>query len=272
MQFRTLIILLIALVIIVPVASYGAYHYYLQPKLTVIKQGDNVTLWYYGYIVVDGNPLIFDTNIANVANNNTTYIKAPDFSYHPPFKVLNDTVGSGSMIKGFDSGLVGMAKGESGIITIQPSQGYGLENTSLIHRHSINGSVPAYQLLNYSAFRAEFGVFPNAGETLTSPIYGWSVHVLSFNGWYAQIENEPVVGGQYYPYETTKGFSIVTQNITGSGNNTTIDYYTNVVNGTILNSGSYISAVTGSYYCINDNSYLVGKTLYFYVEIVTVKA
>ncbi|MCL4447424.1 MAG: FKBP-type peptidyl-prolyl cis-trans isomerase [Candidatus Thermoplasmatota archaeon] len=271
MQFRTLIILLIALVIIVPVASYGAYHY-VQPRLNVIKQGDNVSLWYYGYIVIDGTPLIFDTNMASIASNNSSYPKAPDFTYHPPFTVLNDTVGSGSMIKGFDNGLVGMAKGQSGVITVSPSLGYGLENTSKITKHSINGSVPAYQVMNYTAFRAEFGVFPNQGETLKNPEYGWSVYVMSFNGWYTQIENEPVVGGQYFPYNSTYGFSIVVKNITGSGNNTTIDYYTSIVNGTMLTSSSYVSAVTGSYYYVNGNSYLAGKTLYFYVQIVTVKS
>ncbi|MCL5929866.1 MAG: FKBP-type peptidyl-prolyl cis-trans isomerase [Candidatus Thermoplasmatota archaeon] len=269
MQFRTLIILLIALVIVVPVASYGAYHY-LQPKLDVIKQGDNVSLWYYGYVIVDGTPLVFDTNMASIANNNTSYPKAPDFKYHPPFTVLNDTVGSGSMIKGFDDGLIGMAKGQSGVITVPPALGYGLENTSKITKHSIYGSVPMYQVLNYTAFKSEFGLSPFQGETLKSPVYGWSVYVVSFNGWYALIENEPAVGGQYFPYNSTKQFSIVAENITGTGNNTTIYYYTSVVNGTILSSSSYVSAVSGNYYYLNGNSYLVGKTLYFYVQIVTV--
>ncbi len=271
MQFRNLIILLIALVIIVPVASYGAYHY-IQPKLTVVKTGDNVTLWYYGYIIIDGNPQIFDTNMASIANNNTSYPKAPDFKYHPPFTVLNDTVGSGSMITGFDDGLVGMAKGQSGILTIPPSLGYGLENTSLITKHDINGSVPTYQLLNNSTFKAEFGVSPHQGETLRSPSYGWNVYVLSYNGWYVEIENEPSVGNQYYPYASSKGLSIIAENITGSGNNSSISYYTTVVNGTILSNTSYISGVTGSYYYINGNSYLAGKTLYFYVDIVPVKS
>lgn len=270
MQFRTLIILLIALVIIVPVASYGAYHY-VQPKLTVVKNGDNVTLWYYGYIVIDGNPLVFDTNIASIADNNTTYPKAPDFHYHPPFTVLNDTVGSGSMIKGFDQGIVGMAKGQSSTIAIPPALGYGLENTSKIHKYSLNGTVSTYQVLNYSTFKSEYGVFPNAGVTVKSPTYGWPVYVLSFNSWYVEIENEPTSGGQYYPYNNTQ-FSVISENITGSGNNSTISYHTNVVNGTMLNSSSYISGVSGNYYFVNNNSYLVGKTLYFYVTIVSVKS
>jgi FKBP-type peptidyl-prolyl cis-trans isomerase 2 len=270
MQFKTLIILLIALVIIVPVASYGAYSY-MQPKLTIIKQGDNVTLWYYGYITIDGNPLVFDTNMASIANNNVSYPKAPDFTYHPPFTVLNDTVGSGSMIKGFDNGLIGMAKGESGFITVLPSQGYGLENTSKITKHAINGTVPTYQLFNNTTFKAEFGVYPVQGQTLKSPTYGWNVYVLSYNGWYAEIENEPVVQGQYFPYSSVKGFSIVANDITGVGNSSTISFTTIVVNGTILSNSSYVSGVSDGYYYLNGNSYLAGKVLYFYVEIVTVK-
>ncbi|MCL4333678.1 MAG: FKBP-type peptidyl-prolyl cis-trans isomerase [Candidatus Thermoplasmatota archaeon] len=271
MQFKTLIILLIALAIVVPVASYGAYSY-MQPKLTIIKQGDNVTLWYYGYIVIDGNPLVFDTNMASIANNNTSYPKAPDFKYHPPFTVLNDTVGSGSMIKGFDDGLIGMAKGESGFITVLPSQGYGLENKSLITRHPINGTVPMYQIMNNTSFKAEFGVYPVQGETLRSPAYGWNVYVMSYNGWFAEIENEPVVQGQYYPYSSVKGFSIVADSISGMGNSTTISYTTVAINGTILSNSSYVSGISGGYYYLNGNSYLVGKTLYFYVDIVTVKS
>jgi FKBP-type peptidyl-prolyl cis-trans isomerase 2 len=270
MQFRTLIILLMVLVVVVPVTTYGVYHY-VQPTKNVIKLGDNVSLWYYGYIVIDGNALVFDTNMANVANNNTSYPKAADFTYHPPFRVLNDTVGSGSMIKGLDEGLLGMAEGQTGIITVPPSLGYGFENSSKIQKISINGSVPTYQEMSYSTFKATFNTFPDQGETLKSPIYGWNVYVMSFNSYYAYIENEPLVGGQYFPYNHTQGFSIVVNNITGSGNNSTIEYSTLAVNGTVLPSGSYISGVSNGFYYLNSNPYLAGKTLYFYVEIVSVK-
>lgn len=271
MQFRTLIILLIALVIIVPVASYVGYNHFL-PNERVVKVGDNVSVWYYGYIVIDGNPLIFDTNMANIANNNTSYPKAPDFKYHPPFTVLNDTVGSGSMIKGFDNGLVGMAKGQTGKFTISPAQGYGLENSSKIQKIMINGSTPAYQKMNYSTFEGRFNTSPAAGETIKSPTLGWNIYVISANGYYVVIENEPVQGGQYFPYNNSKGFSIIVRSISGNGLNSTIEYYASVVNGTLLPSGSYISGVSGGYYYLNSNSYLVGKTLFFYVDIVSVKS
>ncbi|MEM0127177.1 MAG: FKBP-type peptidyl-prolyl cis-trans isomerase [Thermoplasmatales archaeon] len=270
MQLRSLLIILMVLVVAIPVASYGGYNY-AQHRELVIKPGDNVSLWYYGYIIVNGNPLIFDTNMASVANNNVTYPKAPDFKYHPPFKPLNDTVGSGTMIKGFDDGLVGMAKGQTGIIVVPPAEGYGLENSSLIKKIPINGSVPVYQTMNYSAFTSIFNTSPVAGSFVRDPITGWDVYVISFNGYYANIENEAQVGYRYFPYKNITGFSILVQNITGSGKNSQINFTTLIINGTILPSGSYVSEISGGYYYLNSNPYLAGRTLYFYVDIISVR-
>ncbi|MEM0128006.1 MAG: FKBP-type peptidyl-prolyl cis-trans isomerase [Thermoplasmatales archaeon] len=271
MQFRTLIVILMVLVIAVPVAAYGSYSY-IQHKEIVIKPGDNVSLWYYGYIIVNGNPLVFDTNMASVANNNVTYIKAPDFKYHPPFTPLNDTVGSGTMIKGFDDGLIGMAKGQTGLITVSPSQGYGLENLSQIKKIPVNETVPVYETLNYSTFMSTFNTSPVAGALVRNPATGWYVYVISFNGYYANIENEPQIGQRYFPYENVTGFSILVQNITGSGKNSEIQFTMLLINGTILPSGSYISGISNGYYYLNSNPYLAGKTLYFYVDIISVKS
>lgn len=266
MNLKTLAIIIIALVIIVPSASYAGLQY-LEPKKEIIKDGSTVSLWYYGYIIIDGNPLIFDTNMQSIANNNTTYPKASDFTYHPPFTPLNDTVGSGSMIKGFENGLVGMAKGQTGIITVTPSLGYGLENTSLIYKVSINGSVSLYQKMNLSQFQSLYNTTPGAGEILKNPIYGWNVSILSSNSSSIYIENEPNIGSQYFPYNSTDGFSIFVENVTGSGSSSTINYYTSVTNGTIIGNSLYVSGVSDGYYYLNQNSYLVGKTLYFYVDI-----
>lgn len=269
MNFRTLIILLIALVIVVPVASYEGFHY-VEPKEQVVASGDNVSLWYYGYITINGNKLIFDTNMASVANNNTTYPKAPDFSYHPHFKVLNDTVGSGSLVKGFDNGLIGMAKGETSTIVVPPSLGYGLMNTSLIVKVPLAGTVSMYQQMNATDFQTEFKETPIVGETLKSPALGWDVYVMNVQGDTVKIQNQPVTGTQYFPYPNVKGFSIIDEKVTGTGMNTTINYYTSVANGTLLPIGAYVSEISGSYYYLNGNSYLVGRTLYFVVQVVTV--
>lgn len=269
MNSKTLAIIIIALVIIVPSASYGGLQY-LEPKKDVVAVGSNVSLWYYGYVIVNGNPLVFDTNMQSIANNNTSYPKAPDFTYHPPFTVLNDTVGSGGMIKGFDNGLVGMAKGQSGIITVAPSQGYGLTNQSLVHKVSLNGSVPMYQVLNYTQFTGIYNTTPLSGEVLNSPYYGWKVLILSYNSSTIFLQNEPVTGQQYFPFNTTKEFSIVVESTSGTGLNTMINYNTQVTIGAKLPNSFYVSSVSGGYYYLDSNSYLVGKTLYFYVDIVSI--
>jgi len=270
MQLKTLIIILIVLVIAVPTAAYSA-SVYMEPKEKIIKDGSQVSLWYYGYIMVDGTPLIFDTNMASVANNNLTYQKAPDFKYHPPFTPLNDTVGSGQMIKGFDNGLIGMAQGQSGLLVIPPSLGYGIENKSLIHKENTSGSVPVYQEFSLSQFQSLFNTTPGNGEILKSPIYGWEVTVLSYNGTTVFIENDPNAGQEYFPFSNVSGLGIEVSNITGSGSSTIINYYASVTNGTLLPDGAYISGVGPGYYYLNYNSYLVGRTLYFYVQIVSVK-
>jgi FKBP-type peptidyl-prolyl cis-trans isomerase 2 len=190
--------------------------------------------------------------MASVANNNTTYPKAPDFTYHPPFTPLNDTVGSGQMIKGFDQGLIGMAQGQSGIIVVPPNIGYGNINESLISKINISGYVK---------------VFPVNGELLTSPIYGWPVQVKSYNQYYVYIQNIPQIGVQYFPYQGISGFSIIPDSI---NSNNTISYYFAVTNGTILPNGAYISYVGSTYFELNKNPYLAGKTLYFYVDIIKV--
>lgn len=266
MDPKKLIILLIALVIIVPTAAYSVY-VLKEPKLRVVQNGSTVSLWYYGYIIIDGTSLIFDTNMASVANNNTTYPKAPDFTYHPPFTPLNDTVGSGQMIKGFDQGLIGMAQGQTGILVIPPNLGYGLENPNLISKVNLTGYVNIVQNLTFDQFSSIFHVFPVAGELLTSPIYGWQVEVISYNNYYVYIQNIPNIGEQYFPYSGISGFSIVP---TAINSNDTISYYFAVTNGTILPDGAYISYVGHSYFELNRNNYLAGKTLYFYVDILKV--
>lgn len=47
---------------------------------------------------------------------------------------LEFEIGSGQVIKGFDQGVLGMKKGEEKIITIPPSEGYGVHNPELLKK------------------------------------------------------------------------------------------------------------------------------------------
>lgn len=70
-----------------------------------INAGDTIAVDYTGKLE-DGN--VFDSSEG----------KAP----------LTFTVGSGMLIKGFDTAVIGMTKGESKTVTIPPEEGYGLRN------------------------------------------------------------------------------------------------------------------------------------------------
>ncbi|MEM3220655.1 MAG: peptidylprolyl isomerase, partial [Thermoplasmata archaeon] len=78
-------IYVILVVSIIIVASVGIYYGYntlsKTPSVNYVKNGDTVSVYYYGYYVENGIRYIFDTNIRTVANNNFTYLKAPIFKY-----------------------------------------------------------------------------------------------------------------------------------------------------------------------------------------------
>ncbi|PWU03368.1 MAG: peptidylprolyl isomerase [Bacteroidetes bacterium] len=74
-----------------------------------VKKGDVVRVHYTGRLT-DGSQ--FDSSVG----------RAP----------LEFTVGAGEMIKGFDTGVVGMAVGEKKIINIAPADGYGERNEKAI--------------------------------------------------------------------------------------------------------------------------------------------
>jgi FKBP-type peptidyl-prolyl cis-trans isomerase 2 len=94
----------------------------------VVKQGDDVRVDYSGELE-DGT--VFDTSIEEVAVEAGIY--NPNREYEP----LVFTVGAGQMIKGFDSGVVGMTVGESKTLTIPPEEAYGPYQEELVRTISI---------------------------------------------------------------------------------------------------------------------------------------
>jgi peptidylprolyl isomerase len=89
-----------------------------QGSGAALQNGETAGLLYTGYLAKNGQ--IFDDSI----NDGGT-----------PFSFV---VGAGQVIPGFDAGVVGMKVGETRIVEIPPSQGYGAE---------INGMIPANSTL-----------------------------------------------------------------------------------------------------------------------------
>ncbi|MBP8016431.1 FKBP-type peptidyl-prolyl cis-trans isomerase [Candidatus Gracilibacteria bacterium] len=84
----------------------------------VIKAGDTVKVDYVGKLQ-DGT--IFDTSIESFAK------QSADYSTGRIYEPLEFKVGGGQMIKGFDSGIIGMKLGEKKTLTIDPKDAYGEE-------------------------------------------------------------------------------------------------------------------------------------------------
>lgn len=78
---------------------------------SLIKEGDTVSLHYTGKYADTGEK--FDSS-------------------HDVGTPLQVTVGSGQLIPGFESALVGMQEGESKSVNIAPEQGYGQHNPEAI--------------------------------------------------------------------------------------------------------------------------------------------
>ena len=94
----------------------------VQPSYTTISNGVKTAM-----VAAGSGPAIVAGQVANVlytgylAKNGTMF----DNSASHGGTLLRYTVGAGQMIPGFDAGTVGMQVGETRIISIPPSEGYG---------------------------------------------------------------------------------------------------------------------------------------------------
>ncbi|MEA1966355.1 MAG: peptidylprolyl isomerase [Euryarchaeota archaeon] len=112
----------------------------------VVKEGDQVLVDYTGRLD-DGT--VFDTSVRDVAIETGVY--DPNRDYQP----IGFTVGAGQMIKGFDSGVIGMAVGEEKTLTLPPEDAYG------VYREDMVQTVPVEEL-------SAIGITPALGEKLTN--------------------------------------------------------------------------------------------------------
>ena len=270
-------IVLLILIVVVAVVL-GAYYVIFTPTSPSPTKraapGDTVYIDYVGYFATDN--LVFDTSLQSVATDNATYPKAVSFSWRSSFSSLQFTVGDGSVIKGFDAGVRGLAVGESAVLTVPQEIGYGAADTSKIHTYSIVQSFPVHATMNTSAFSSYYGQSPVSNTNVTDPIWGWSVQVSILNGFVA-VTNSP------YPSEVLRPYgkwSAVVLSVDDAANNGTgritiqnrLDpSMVDKIGGTDPSSATfYLSAVdlAAGKYTLDFNKQVVGRTLVFQVTLV----
>jgi len=165
----------------------------------VVERGDEVSVDYIGTFI-DGR--VFDTNIQSVGTDEKNYTKSVTFNSDKSYSPLTFVVGAGSMVTGFEEGVMGMKKGETRSITVPSDKGYGEADGSLIYTLPVVDTVPLYQSLDRAEFDANYSQeVAMTGVTTSHHFWGWPVTIVSLDNETVTIENNPVHGENY------KGFS-----------------------------------------------------------------
>lgn len=203
--------------------GYAGYQYYVsskaKPTLTV-QSGDSVYLNYTGQY---SNGQIFDTSMFSVARNNATFPKGPGFTWrgnsstYTPLQISN--VGTGQVIAGMDTGILGMHANQTRFLVIPFSQGYGPLNLSLLNYTHIFQNLTMVHTVNSTRFSAVSGQQPYQGMTFKDPFWHWNDTIMSVQNGIIVYQYTPVTGMVVYPYSlnssTTPGYSGWPVTVTG---------------------------------------------------------
>ena len=132
----------------------------------VVEVGDTVTMDYTGKLL-DGE--IFDTSDSEIA------IGAGLYEPGRPYEPLEFIIGSGRMIEGMDSGVLGMKEGESKTLTIPPEKAYGpadpdrIQVIPLIDETPMEQTFPRITEMPAFQFSMSFGSEYEVGDTVQLP-------------------------------------------------------------------------------------------------------
>jgi|GEM_PF-603862 len=174
--------------------TYSVYGKIIKTPSTIAKNNSTVKVDYVGRLE---NGQVFDTTYAKVGRE-TGFAKTPDFTTKPEsgYKPLSFTIGSGSMIKGFEDGIKGMTFGESRTIIIPPRLGYGVFENKTIN---LTENIKMYETMNVSEFHAKYGT-PAINMVFTHSFWGWKIVVVDINENYVTFKNDPEMGDKVTPY------------------------------------------------------------------------
>jgi FKBP-type peptidyl-prolyl cis-trans isomerase 2 len=154
-----------------------------------VKNGDTVSVDYTGSLE---NGEVFDTSLESVAREHN--LLSPSRKYEP----LEFTVGTGSVIEGFEEAVLGMRVGESKTVKIPPEKGYGQVRSELIRISPIIETVPATMTfpkvleVPLEQFEGALGPGHKKGDTVTTPGTNINLTVLNISNNVSLSYNLPV--------------------------------------------------------------------------------
>ena len=264
------VLLLIMVGVSVGIYEYTVYLSSSGKSVPVVQVGDKISVRYYGYIYYGGERRIFDTNIEKVANDNATYPKTVSYRWSGRFEPLTFTVGSGSMIKGFDEGVIGMKLNETKTIVVPPDKGYPF-SWAKVSNESYHQTAPAIENMTIDQFYKRFAHSnPSINSVYRDKMYGWNALVLYVNPTknIVTIQNNPDVGADYMPLSS----SSLIVHVDSISNGVIRFHYIIKSVPILLPSGGIIDAVYKDHFQIDFNKEVAGKTLYFVVTVVNIES
>lgn len=252
-----------------------------------VKIGSVVKVDYTGKLP-DGR--VFDTSLLSVAQDNSTYLKSPLFTYrssNSAYAPLQFTVGDNTLIDGFEYGLMGMKVGDTKTLTIPVSEGYGPLDSSKLVTINLNETVPVFAYMTAAQFKTTYGVTAVSQTVVQDPHYGWDVRVLSVDSDMGVfIQNEPTSGSTYkaYAYSSDASFGwnvLVTSVDPTQGQYGEITLHHQLDASSAGNAKGYDSTDSTKFVVssvdlangtavLNKNSEVYGVTLTFEVKIISI--
>jgi len=251
-----------------------------------VNVGDVIKVDYIGKLS-DGR--VFDTSLYSVASDDARYPKSLTFQLRQAsqYVPLQFTVGAGTMIIGFDQGVVGMTVGQTKVIAVPPEKGYGPMDPSKLKYVPLTQVTSVFEYMNYSVFTARYGEAPVAFKTVVDPTWHWEAIVLSAdpNADLVCVMNSPRIGQRLAMYGEPLGspptgwYAEVTSiDSTANGGQGVIQVQhllTPANAGKIKGVGPGASTFivdmvdsAGGTFRMNYNGELVGVTIYFTVTMV----
>jgi len=268
-------------VVILVVAILGVYYGYVVPKLAApplrAQGGDQVQVDYVGTFVENG--LVFDTSLQAIARDNASYPKAFMFAWHASYAPLSVTIGSGGVVPGFDTGIQGLAIGDTRTIAVPPSLGYGLADPTKIFIKPLLESVPVRVTMDAASFATKYQATPASGTNVTDPFWGWTATV-SVAGTIVTVTNSPIPGQLVRPYGAWDAQVVSIDDAANNGEGVILVHHLLTSAqvdrvGQKSTGGSVVFVVTGvdtvaGTYTVNYNTPTKGRTLVFQVTMVSI--
>ena len=235
-----------------------------------VTDGSNVKVDYTGYL---SDFSVFDSSVKAVGSD----LSIPkSSSFNPPtdntYSPLAFQVGKGQMIKGFDAGVAGMAKGQSRTIRVEPADGYGRFETVNI---SITETFPMIHNVSRLNFTTIYGEEPALNKVVTEPYWDWQVHVLAMDSDNVTLLTLPLQDQISRPYGWDAKVLDINGTADGGAGKITVRHYpTAGVNATYQGSAAKITSMTSSIveltYNTASSNPLATQVLFFSVRIVSI--